>query len=339
MPIDPAKQGAADALRKSLNEIAAYDPSGLAEGKELGAINFQKGKPLFEQAIDLAKEFRALPLDLLPIATLQQLQSPIMQVAQVLKGISAFTLVGKSNPEQQRNDLLQNAQRQYDDLFTAVTPHLAYLSLKSAQVQETMRRSAELLTETEQKVRNGMQELEQKKGEMDSIVRAARDAAAKVGVAHFATKFEEIARDHDRASLRWLVATASLGVATALVALGLLYLLPPLGELKEAATIQRIITKLVVISIFYFAAVWSAKNYRARRHLAVVNAHRQNALSTFETFVKAAADDQTKNAVLLEATRCIFSPAVTGYLSGEDEATPASRIVEILSTVSGSASK
>jgi len=332
--MDPVKEQAVNALKVQLDEVAAYEATSLAEGKDLGAINFRAGQPLFEKSIELAQEFRSLPLDLLPLATIQGLQSPVKQLAAGLKQVASFTLVGQSNPEAQRNSILQNAQTYHDQAFTAMTPHLAYLSLKSAQVQETMRRSAELLKDTEARVKETLQELDRKKTELDSIVRAARDAAAKIGVAQFATKFEEIAKQHDTTSQSWLAATCVLGLFTVAVAIAFLWFLPVAGEIKDAATIQRIVTKLVVISIFYFAAIWAARNYRAHRHLAVVNSHRQSALSTFETFVKASDDEQIKNAVLLEATHCIFSPAVTGYLGAEEE-NPSSRIVEILKTVGG----
>jgi hypothetical protein len=116
----------------------------------------------------------------------------------------------------------------------------------------------------------------------------------------------------------------------------ILYEFPSYGELKDAAIIQKILARLVIISILYFGVIWFIKNYRAHRHLSVLNSHRQNALETFESFVEGAGgDEQTKNAVLLEATHCIFSPANTGYL-GADEENPASRIVEILKTVSTS---
>jgi hypothetical protein len=336
--MDQAKKNAIDSLKAPLDVIAQYEPSVLAEGKDLGAINFRAGQELFQKAVELAKEFRSLPLDLLPIQTLQQLKPPADQMAKGLKEIAAFTLVGQPNPEAQRNALLSNMQSWYDQAFLALTPHLAYLSLKSAQVQETMRRSAELLEDTQKKVSADMKEIEQKKAEIDSIVKAARDAAAKIGVAQFATKFEEISDEHAKASKQWLLATAGLGLVTVGVAIGLLFFLPPLGQMNDPATIQRIITKLVLISIFYFAALWASRNYRAHRHLSVVNKHRQSALSTFETFVKSASDDQTKNAVLLEATHCIFSSACTGYLGGEEE-NPSSRIIEILRTVGSSVGK
>ena len=55
--------------------------------------------------------------------------------------------------------------------------------------------------------------------------------------------------------------------------------------------------------------------------------------------VKAASDEdqQTKNAVLLEANRCIVSPSASGYL-GKDAETPSKSIVEVLTkAVGGSA--
>ena len=96
--MDQAKQNAIDSLKAPLEVIAQYEPSVLAEGKDLGAINFRAGQELFQKAIDLAKEFRSLPLDLLPIQTLQQLKAPVDQMAMGLKNIAAFTLVGQPNP-------------------------------------------------------------------------------------------------------------------------------------------------------------------------------------------------------------------------------------------------
>lgn len=251
-----------------------------------------------------------------------------------LQEVADFTLVGQQNPEGKRDTILSQAQTFHDQAFTALTPHLAYLSLKSAQVQETMRRSAELLEDTEKKVSTALGEIETKKTEIDGVVRAAKDAAAKIGVAQFATQFEELSKEHAEASKVWLIATASLGLLTVVVAIVSVYLLLPTGTLNDPGSIQKIITKLVIISIFYFAALWASRNYRSHRHLSVVNKHRQSALATFETFVKAAGDDQTKNAVLLEATHCIFSPAVSGYL-GADEEGPANRVIEILKTAGG----
>jgi hypothetical protein len=70
--------------------------------------------------------------------------------------------------------------------------------------------------------------------------------------------------------------------------------------------------------------------YRSQWHNHVVNKHRQNALSTFETFVKAASDEQTKNAVLIQATQCIFSQQPTGFVAHDSDGAPSPQILEIV---------
>ena len=90
--------------------------------------------------------------------------------------------------------------------------------------------------------------------------------------------------------------------------------------LTPSQSVQMAIPKLFVFSVL-LATVWCGKTYRAYRHNAVVNRHRQNALATFQTFAKAAVDQATKDAVLLQATQCIFSQQPTGYIQTEPEPT------------------
>jgi hypothetical protein len=93
-------------------------------------------------------------------------------------------------------------------------------------------------------------------------------------------------------------------------------------------SVQLAITKVVILSTIFTAAIACSRIYRAHRHNYVVNQHRRNALRTFQAFANAPeADAQTKNAILLEATKCIFSQP--GYISSEQESQP-SQILEIV---------
>jgi hypothetical protein len=85
-----------------------------------------------------------------------------------------------------------------------------------------------------------------------------------------------------------------------------------------------------MFSGLFAGVVWMGRIYRAHRHNYVINKHRQNALSTFETFAKAAADEQTKAAVLLQATQSIFSLQQSGYLSQESESAGYPQVLEII---------
>ena len=98
--------------------------------------------------------------------------------------------------------------------------------------------------------------------------------------------------------------------------------------------VQFTITKVVVLTALFYGLSITNRNYKAHKHNAVMNKHRQNALSTFETFSSAAsADDQTKNAVLLETTHSIFSNQQTGYLKSEGDSESNSKIIEIIKSV------
>ena len=86
--------------------------------------------------------------------------------------------------------------------------------------------------------------------------------------------------------------------------------------------------------------VWlnrSIKNHTAQKHLEVINVHRQNALETFDTFVAAAEGNRdTRDQVLLAATKAIFDTNQSGYLStkssGSDSASPVQQVIrEVIS--------
>jgi hypothetical protein len=177
--------------------------------------------------------------------------------------------------------------------------------------------------------------------EAQKIVGECRTIKAAITIDRHGKLFDQAATAHERQAKRWLIATALLLAGTATAAL-FLFQTPAAqveGEPQLVTSIRFLVTRLVLLSMVYYAAVWSSRMYRAHRHLHVVNKHRQDALGTFQTFADAAGGDEaTKNAVLLEATRCIFAPAVTGYLGQEEEA-PSSRVVEIIKTALDSGKK
>jgi len=327
--MDEAKNKALQSLLAPLEQIVAFDPLELAERQELGEDNFRQGKSVFQETVSFAKEAIVLPLDCLPIKFLQDLHGPAQNVAQRFKEVASFKITGEQNPEDRRNELLRRVEQDCLALQKPLMSYIAYLRFK-----DQGRKLDELLESAEKRIPTTLHDLDDIKKELKDIVQKARDAAGSIGVAHHASRFDELAAEHRRASRIWLAVAGALALTTIGVAIAFLRWLPADGAISSAATIQRVATKLVVISLVYVAAVWASRNYRAHRHLFVVNKHRQTALGTFETFVKAANDDVTKNAVLLEATRCIFSPSVTGYLGSEEE-TPGKNIIEVLTKAVG----
>ena len=70
-----------------------------------------------------------------------------------------------------------------------------------------------------------------------------------------------------------------------------------------------------MLAILFTGTLWCARNYKALRHLAIINKHRSNSILTIQAFANAAHDLHTKDAVLLEASKAIFGTVPTGFVN------------------------
>jgi len=171
------------------------------------------------------------------------------------------------------------------------------------------------------------------RADVESTLEAVREATSAIAIEKQAEVFRNAASEHLAASRRWLNGTLCLA-AIVLLALGLNWYIgylvgPPSGSLP---LLQLTIAKVLLFSFLLSAVVWAGRGYRAHQHNYVVNKHRQNALETFQLFVRGTGDSEIKNMVLLQATKSIFAPQSTGFLpDGEKEGGQGSpQILEII---------
>jgi hypothetical protein len=332
-------------LASQLRQIAGLDVVELAERKSLGDLNFSEIKDLLDRTIRHAAELVSLPLRELPAPTLDALSAQFDSVFKALQDLYSFKVTeiheGVTSVKY-RDDLQEKARTKCEAFLNYIIQIIPYLKLNDPSFKAAVEKSTDSMSELSRQLTSNVSALtakvDEKIASLDSALQVTRDTAAQTGVTRHAAAFKDAANAHAKSSTYWLIASALLVVLTVAMALLILFEFPSAGLMNDAGIIQKIIARLVIVSILYYSVVWSAKNYKAHRHLSVLNSHRQNALQTFESFVEGAGgDEQTKNAVLLEATHCIFSPANTGYLGAEED-NPTSRIVEILKTV-GTSSK
>ena len=128
------------------------------------------------------------------------------------------------------------------------------------------------------------------------------------------------ASSHTRAGWAWLCSALGCGGLIAWYTVArfeptILDLMKATPAPSQTAIHTMIISRVVLMSLLSFALVWMARNYRASRHNAVVNRHRENDLKTFRAFVEGPQDDpQVRNAILLQASQSIFAPQTSGYI-------------------------
>lgn len=332
-----------DAARRGLDDVVAFDIATLTNPSLGASFDFRDCETMVGLAISHAKDLQLLDVSALPTVMVDHIASLTRNVMRTLIEIKNFKPDDVHNPKETRDNLATTLARHVEQFRQETIPYFGYLQMKrdsdaltaTATRLKTIEESG---SDVFQNLSNLAEEAKGKESEIDKVLEAARAAAGTIGVERHSTDFQQIAGKHKLASRWWLAATGVLLSAVAFTAYYFISHQLPEGDLHTAATIQRITSKLVLLSSLYFAVVLAARNYRVNRHLAVVNEHRQTSLQTFETFVKSAGDDiQTKNAVLLETTRTIFSPSVSGYLGAEDE-NPNNRIIEVLKLASNAKS-
>ena len=317
-------------LKARLDKLKRIDVKALAGTDRLGSeFDFQSELPYFRGIIKLVRDLAEADLEMFPPVKLQDLLLTIERVEQQFSRIQQFS-VGhhQSNPVQARSQLISEMRAAYDSLFDVAAPFIAYTARNNIDLARFKQESQELLSDIEQKGTAIISETEQ-------VLEKVRSAAQESGVAHHARHFKNEAEQHEKASAKWLTRVVVLAIATAFLAGVNIYLALNATKLGTSQTIQLAVAKVLLFSFFFGAVVWAARVYRSHRHNFVVNQHRQNALTSFETFAKAASDDQTKAAVLIEATRCIFSPQVSGYVEPSSADTASPRIMEVIRDMTG----
>lgn len=335
IPLLEQEQEARQKLESMLSNLTAYDSQSLIRTNELGtSLDFSQGIPVFERTLNLFRNLKESNLDNVPGSLLNEIVSLAQQATSTFEQIQSFNPSNEASPASVRDSLVQTVAEQYQSHFRQVAPIIAYSVRKGTDFDRLEREAMEALEQINKSKREHETKTTSLLAETQATLDQVRRAAAEVGVAQHAIHFREEAEAHRRSSKTWLIATGILGGITLLSAGGIAsYYAYHVSDLTTGQAIQLAIPKLVIFSLLYFGVVWSGKIYRAQWHNYVVNKHRQNALSTFETFAKAASDEQTKNAVLIQATQSIFTPQNTGFVSHESEGSSSPQILEIVRSV------
>ena len=323
-------------LRESLNKLTQIQAEDLGRKEELGkAFSFEEEIPIFERTLKLFRDLSECNFDTLPHGVLNKLTQSARQALGEFDRIRNFNLVAEPNPKQARDQIVKNIEDRYPTYFDTLSPTIAYSVRKGTDFARLEREGKESLQLLGRIVIDHETKSKEKLDEMEKTLSKVRQAAAQVGVAQHSVHFMKQTEHHRKSSKVWLVATGIIGIITILFAWFSLH-----NVTSSDSTYQIIrftVSRILIISILSYALVWSGKNYSAHKHNEVINKHRQNALSTFETFVKATDDQETKNAVLLQATHCIFTPQRSGYLGKDSEPSSTNRFVEILRQIVPSA--
>ena len=295
------------------------DVNDLISSSDWGKLNFKDVKSEIEKLFQMLTHLKTLPIEFLPDAELIKLIAELNNSNAILNNIRQFS-IDEQNPSRVRDQYARQIVTTVDAFYTIAQLWIPYLAYQNGDVQKNIEAINNSVEKASSILDKTKADIEVKKEEIDSVVLAAKEASATVGVEHFSANFAEEATTHKTNATKWLVTTVTLVVLT-LLSTVLLYCFVTIGDNATTPQIIQVLsTKIVLISIFFTATLWAGKMYKATIHQMIINKHRSNSLRTFQAFIKASNEVSTRDAVLMETTKSIFSILPSGYIDNEKSA-------------------
>lgn len=330
--IDAEHKSQLDALKKRIHIYATTDTERFLRRDLEAQLNFVELQSQFEFLRAFCQRLETFDLAPLPSSILAEGVTALDRIDQLAQPLAQFSVVKateQGRPVTDARNAVANAFREkFPGLLKQLTTLLAFgqFFTKEASIEQRLLSVSGLESQLGETVANAQAISERLK----ELERTAKDAAQKAGITRHAVFFHEEADAHEANAKDWLRRTALLAAGVVVLAGANLYLAlsePPLES--TAAATYLIFAKLLVFTTVVSAALWCARVYRAHKHNAVVNRHRQHALSSFESFA-ASAEPDVRSAVLLQATQSIFAPQHSGFGTTDADPAVSSPIVELV---------
>lgn len=315
-------------LKKRFNEITAIEIQDLIYDKDWGSINFEAAKADLERVYAICNHFKVLPLEQLPSEIADLIFKESSPINQTITNIKNYS-IEQANPSGVRDQYVNEVQANVDRFYKCSHIYVPYLAYQKGEIQSNIKNLNNSVEEAKNILDQTKKSVSIKKGEIDTIINAAREASASVGVAHFTADFVAEAATMEEQADKWLTATMWLAGISLASAIYFLFAKPDLSSIAYA--IQYVSSKILFLVILLTATLWCGNMYKAAKHQAAANKFKGNSLKTFQAFVNATENTAVKDAVLLATTNAIFSESATGYISGESSGVETTtKIVEVV---------
>lgn len=321
---------------ESLTRMQKFDVSSLPRERELGSeINFLAAVEPATRLVDLYKRLSVTALDDMSQQALQQVRDRANTDFSLLKQAIDFKLASQQTPQATRDSIIAQITAAYDSSFQTLHPYISYSLHRSADFQSLdakARATMQAISDRAEKVES---RLHQHETEAQRVLNEIRSVAAEEGVTQQSAHFRAEAESHYTEAETWRKRTVKFAISLgAYAALSVFFhKIPFLTPTSNYETIQLAISKILIFSVLAYMMFLSARNFLNHKHNAIVNRHRQNALMTHRALIEAAGDHGIREAIMVQAASCIFSPQNTGYTGGTASGdSPSSKsVVELLS--------
>ena len=307
-----------DNIRAIANEIISIPIDSLISRQKWGSVSFAAARQDLDLIYLLSSQIIALPIEILPEPIGAAFKASLAQAKTATDGINNFDIEASGSLPQLRDQYISWAKTYAENLLITTQGWIPFLAYQKGDIQKNIVALTKAVEDGKQIHATALVDANIAKKALEDIVAAAREASAEAGVGVFTSDFRNKAATLELEAKYWLWGTVGLAATTICISIAYSYVFPLDVNASAHTFIQYLASKAIAIIVLFTATVWSGRIYKATKHQAATNAHRALSLKTFQAFVQATKDEQTRNAVLVETTRSIFALNASGYLDGKD---------------------
>ncbi|MGE6659350.1 hypothetical protein ACQKEK_01195 [Pseudomonas sp. NPDC077408] len=326
-------EGIYEDTKKALERVQQFDTSSLPRTADLGSrINFEEAQEPAQLLVDIFKRLSVVALEDFPDPILKTIQDNSNNIYNLFNQVLEFD-VEQTNPSATRNTIVERIKSSYPAAFQAMHPYISYSLHRSADFQRLDSQARATFQSIEDKATEISVKLAGYEEDAKAVLLEIRKVAAEEGVtkqaAHFHAEFEH----HTAEAKKWQSYSVYLAIGLGLFAFLSLFIhkIPFLVPSNTYDAVQLSISKFLIFFVISYMLFLAAKNFLNHKHNAIINKHRQNALMTHAALVEASGEAGVRDAVLIQAASCIFSPQSTGYAPSDTDISSQKSVVEILS--------
>lgn len=338
-------------LRNLLSQITQHSVEDFCANGRHGDLKFSELEHDVRSVHSIFTEVEKLPLSSFCESIVNRIESGLGPVVHRMSSVRSFDIF-ESHARERKTNLIAHLRDDVPTMIQVVIPFIAYGHSLQSPLEKSLDKVVARVTQRESEInvvvnsaKEAISTIEKRLAEATDAAKDAREAATITGVSAHSSRFSELSNAHTKAGTLWLIASWSSLALTAILVHGLFIgdwlAVQPLAESVQSSAgntepvwIHGFAAKLAVLAVALTGVAWTARSYRINRHLAVVNSHRARALDTFNAFAHASKDQAVKDAILLEAAKCIFGRVSSGYLNSQADV-PSDRVIEVLKTTRG----
>lgn len=318
-------------IRSYLGSAKEIDVSEhIVRTKALGEeLDFSDLESSFVEFQEIAAELSEAAWHTLPESIQTSVLGTIQNLQSAYFAITEFSAVEGQNKQAQ---LAIDFEQRLNEFKETALPYAGYLLWSKSGADD---RARSLLREVENAliaVREKQGEAEGKNAALDELVKAAREAVPEIGVEKEKESFKRAADRYEYRSLLWLGASVLLLVGTIGAVFGLVLLWDLSGKVDEANVLQLVLAKAVALAVLSYATITAVRLFKSNAHLAAVNRHREDSLSTFRSFLEGTETVEVRDKILLAASHAAFGQSATGLLGDKAEG---NNTIEVLDGIAG----